>query len=215
MRSLSGLIAAATVFALASGLNAKPLPVKPRAKTSVTIPAPVAVLPIFTFMGHDTETVYSDSAFKPNCTLNASQCAGPNKNDVASPLKALGKCKFNQVGKTECTNFDGPQVAGRSMKWVQMNYFNGKLFSVYGNAVKYAYADLLSAFTAKYGRPASTTVEKWQAKSGATFDNSVAHWKFKGGDLVLNELGLDLNSCSFEFVSTENSPPPDQPKIDF
>ncbi len=215
MRLLAILIVT-TTLAAASGVIAKPLPAKPLPKPGATLQAPAKALPIFSFMGHDTETVYTESAFKPRCTLNATQCTERDRHDISAPLRALGQCRsINQVGKTECTNRDYPQVAGKTMKWVSMNYFNGKLYSIYGSAINGSYGDLLSAFTEKYGPPTSMGAEKWQAQSGATFSNMVSRWKFKGGELQLSALGLDLNSCAFQFDSIENSPPADHPKIDF
>jgi len=152
-------------------------------------PSATKTLPVFTFLGEDTESVSSRTE------LNGSKCT------VTGP-------------KTSCTDMNDPVIAGQKMRWLTLGYYNSRLYAVYGNFGKYAFGEILSAFSAKYGKPSMET-RKWQSKAGATFDNLVAVWKFKGGYLELESMGLDINTGSFEFTSKTNSPPAEPPKVDF
>lgn len=147
-------------------------------------------LPVFEFMSQNTETTTTMTM------LNGKPCT-QEKSDVL-----------------ECTDMSDPIIAGQKLRWLSINYYKGKLYRVYGNTNKYSYGELLSAFTSKYGNPI-ISADKWQAKSGATFDNAVATWRFKGGNLVLESLGLDINTGQFSFDSDVNSPPAAPPKVDF
>lgn len=150
---------------------------------------PVKPLPVFSFLGDDTETVTH------RASLNATKCT-------------------EKDGKLDCTDFDDPKIAGQTLKWLSLSYYNGKLYHVFSEFNQGSWSEILTAFTAKYGEPKIGT-EKWQAKSGATFDNEVATWPFKGGTLKLSRLGLDLDSADFEFEALGNAPPADKPKVDF
>ncbi len=151
-------------------------------------PAPAA-LPVFSFLGDDTETATART------TLNAAKCGV--KGDI-----------------TSCTDYSDPSIAGTTLEWLSMSYNRGLLYEVMGAVHTNSYDTILAAFTAKYGNP-KVEVRKWQAKSGATFDNTVAVWKFRGGDLQLESLGPDLNTSLFVFSSGANSPPEEKPKVDF
>lgn len=146
-------------------------------------------LPVFSFLGEDTENVINRT------DLNGTKCTVSGQ-------------------KTSCTDMADPVIAGQKLRWLTLDYYNGRLYSVYGNFGKYAFGEILAAFSAKYGKPTMET-RKWQSKAGATFDNLAAVWKFKGGELELESMGLDINTGSFGFTSKTNSPPPDPPKVDF
>lgn len=151
-------------------------------------PAPV-VLPVFSFLGDDTETPTTRTA------LNAAACT-------------------TSGDKTTCDDYSSPKIGGADLKWLSLSYNRGLMYEVMGGTWTNRYSTLLDAFTAKYGPPKVET-RKWQAKSGATFDNTAAIWQFKGGTLELVELGPDLNTALFTFVSTVNAPPKEKPKVDF
>lgn len=185
---LCGLIGA-LVSGQAQAQQRATKPAAPKVAAPKAAPAPAPALPVFSFLGDDTETPTSRT------TLNAATCTA----------------KGDEKG---CDDFSNPKIAGTELKWLSMSFHKGLLYRVMGASWTNRYDILLDAFTAKYGQP-QIEVKKWQAKSGATFDNSVATWKFKGGELELDSLGPDLNTLSFVFVSVPNSPPRDAPKVDF
>jgi len=178
------------VAALAVGPSAYAQKSAPKRTDTKVAPQPApASLSVFSFLGDDTETPTQRTE------LNGSKCT------------ATGT-------QLDCMDFRDPKIGGADLKWMQLTYNNGLLYRVLASTWTNRYSALLDAFTAKYGTP-RIEVKKWQAKSGATFDNSVATWTFKGGELELSSLGTDLDSALFTFVSTINSPPREKPKIDF
>ena len=161
----------------------------PRAEAHQKTNPSLGTLPVFSFLGDDTETITTRTE------LNQNKCS--QKGDVL-----------------ECDDYRTVQLAGTELKWLSISYYKGKLYQVISSTWTNRYSILLEAFTAKYGKP-EIEIRKWQAKSGATFDNSVAIGRFKGGTLELKSLGVDLNSAGFTFVSSLNSPPREKPTIDF
>jgi hypothetical protein len=161
---------------------------------SVIAPVP-KFLPVFDFQGEDTETEYQ------------------------IPLKLSGKSwgsGCNRTGDTIlCTNYDHPIVAGRPMRWLSKDYYKNRLYCVQAQFGQGAAKDVLDALLKKYGPPSETEVRKWQSQAGATFENTVAIWKFKGGKLELESIGSEINSGIFTFTSEENSPPKAAAKVDF
>ena len=146
-------------------------------------------LPIFSFLGDDTETVTKRTELNGNsCTTDGSLL--------------------------KCTDYSISTLAGAPILWMSISYNNGLMYQVIGATNYTRFSTLLDAFTAKYGKPILST-EKWQARNGATFDNSVARWRFKGGMLELESRGTRVDEPMFTFVSSANAPPPDKPKIDF
>lgn len=187
-----GLLFLALVGAptIASAQVAHHAPARSVARSARAPAAKAAPLPVFSFLGDDTETVTGRT------TLNNAKC------------DAKG-------GVLDCTDYSDPTVAGKRMDFLWMKYNGGKLYSVFASMKQYAYADVLAAFVAKYGKPASTGTRKWQSKGGASFDDEVTIWKFKGGELELDSMGLDTSSASFSFTSSANAPAADKPKVDF
>lgn len=161
---------------------------KPVASKPSPRPATVA-RPVFSFLGDDTETPTTRK------DLNAKACTTTG-------------------AVMECDDHSNPKIGGADLKWLSLSYNGGLLHQVIGATWTNRYATLLEAFTAKYGTP-KIEVRKWQARSGATFDNAVATWQFKGGFLELSALGTDVNSALFMFVSTANAPAKEKPKVDF
>ena len=152
-----------------------------------------ATLGQFTFMGQSPETLQSvpvvDSKGQP-CEEN---------KDVA--------------GDVTC-NTMRPKIGGVEINFIMQQYYKGRLYRVFGDGPDGQYAEVLAAFTAKYGMPKlSSTV--WQSKGGAKYDNAVATWRFRDGILRLDQLGLDRDSFSFAFDANINQPPLAKPKIDF
>ena len=155
-------------------------------------PAPartMASLPSFSFMGETPDAVTTRTK------LNDADCG---KNGA----------------KLECTDYNDPKVGDTILDWLSMSFYNGKLYSVMGALTDNQYGKLLSAMTAKYGKP-SVTTEKWQSKGGAVFDNTVATWLFRDGMLKLESKGQSVDKSFFGFVSAKNSPPDAPPKVDF
>ena len=180
------LISAALVAGLVMPATAAPT----RRKARPAVLPSTARLPVFEFLGQNTET-------PANMTmLNAVQC------NAAAP------------GKVDCTDFNDPTIGGTRLKFISMNFYNGKFYSVFGSGGRYTFTGLLGAFTAKYGSPRLET-RKWQNRAGATLDNQVAIWKFKGGDLELSSLGSRLDDVDFTFISSVNAPPAPPAKVDF
>ena len=205
MRSVTYILLGIVALAQGSNLRSSLTPQKKLA------PSAAAKLPIFEFLGQNT------SAESDMTSLNGSKCtsAKPGVRECTDhgPLPtglALGGKSTNGAENGEMH----PVIAGQKLRWLTMEYFNDKLYYVYGNTGKYSFAPLLDAFSVKYGKAILTT-EKWQAKSGAIFDNPTAKWHFDGGTLSLQQLGLDINTGQFQFISLDNSPPADKPKIDF
>jgi hypothetical protein len=159
------------------------------AKKPVAAAMATQSLPIFSFLGDTTEAVSS------RAMLNSSKCT--TEHEI-----------------TECSDYSRPKIGGVDLKTLSIKYNRGLLYEVISLTWSDRYAALLEVFSLKYGSP-SLTVEKWQSKSGAVFDNSIATWHFKNGLLRLEALGPDVNTADFIFTSTVNAPPRPTPNIDF
>ncbi|MEI6640393.1 MAG: hypothetical protein WCL10_00050 [Novosphingobium sp.] len=195
---MKALIAGLTVLALATPVS---LPAAPAHRpTGTPAPKPVAIapvpkppvqLPVFEFMGQTTEA-------PPTMTeLQGAKCVTSNS-------------------RYTCTNVSFPTVAGRPMRYLQIAFFNERLYAVSAAFGELAYQPVLEAFTAKYGKPDKVEVRKWQSKAGATFDNQVSIWNFSGGGtLELQSMGSQVGEGRFDFISTTNAPPTEAPKVDF
>ena len=192
------LIASLTVLALATpdNLAAAPphrsssAPVQRKATGKSTLKPPVT-LPMFEFMGQTTDAQPTMAELQGN------------------------KCTSSGARYT-CTNVSYPTVAGRPMRYLQIAFFNDRLYAVSAAFGDLAYQPVAEAFTAKYGQPAKIEVRKWQSKAGASFDNRVMIWNFSGGGtLELQSMGSKVDEGRFDFVSTTNSPPAEAPKVDF
>jgi hypothetical protein len=171
-RRLLALLSAALVLSLGAGAQAQD-----------------TVLPVFDFMGDDTETPTTRT------TLNGSQCT----RDGAT---------------LECNDHADPSMGGVTLDWLSLSYNDGLLFRAMGSLDSRRYMKLLEAFTAKFGEPVMS-VEKVQARSGASFDNTVATWPFRGGELRFLSIGTRVDKSLFLFVSTANEPPSEGPTVDF
>lgn len=144
---------------------------------------------VFDFMGYDTET--------------------------AQPVTEIAgkKCK-HEGAQTECSLPWNLKLGDAVVSVMMINFYQDKLASVLGIAERDEFLSLLSVFTAKYGEPTMKT-EKWQNRAGASFDNSVAVWKFKGGDLQLRQMGSRVDNSDFQFFSTVNQKPAEKPNVNF
>jgi hypothetical protein len=155
-----------------------------------TLPGSTPELRVFDFLGQNTETPSTMTSL----------------NGVP--------CKTSKDGHRRCTAFNRPEIGGVTLKLLGMNFYNDKLLSLFGAAEPRFFPALLSAFSAKYGPPEMQT-RKWQNRAGATFDNTVAVWRFRGGNLELAAIGSQIDVTDFMFVSIANSPPTPAPKVDF
>lgn len=175
------------IAALSTGASAqaarKPAP---SAAKPIPRPAPAPELPVFDFLGHNTET----------------------------PSTVNPKCPKDKDGSVSCTDFANPTLAGVTLKWLSLSFYNNKLYRVIGSGGRYTFPGLLSAFSKKYGPPKLET-RKWQNRAGAVLDNDVATWQFKGGILELSSIGSRIDDVDFYFISLPNSPPSPEQKIDF
>jgi hypothetical protein len=165
------------------------------AKPARAAPARSASLPVFDFLGQNTETPTTMT------TLNGEDCRVQGDNTLL--------CASYQGPGTA-----GPKIGGIELLTLRMTFSAQKLFLVEGRANRTQFASLLEAFTLKYGRP-QMAVRKWQNQAGASFDNTVASWTFKGGKLELTSIGAYISQSQFTFVSQANSPTRNPPKIDF
>lgn len=189
---LSAMALATPAALTAAPAHRAPAAVPPKPVTPPAPPAPPpAPLPVFEFMGQTTD------ANRTMSELQGSYCTAKGP-------------------KTTCANYSYPKVAGRPMRFLDLEFFNEKLYMVLATFGEQAYQAVADAFTAKYGRPAKVEVRKWQSKGGAVFDNTVMIWKFRdGGTLELESLGNEIGAGRYTFTSTTNSPPAEAPKVDF
>jgi len=93
-------------------------------------------------------------------------------------------------------------------------YYNGHLYGVVGIFDADEYTTMLTAFTAKYGRPRMSTAT-WQNRAGASLQNDIATWTFAEGTLTLKHLGSRITNSEFQFDSPRYAPPAAAPKVDF
>jgi len=156
-----------------------------------------ADLPVFTFQGYNTEEVATAESLATEPGMSGLKGCS-TENDV-----------------TDCTNYQDPVIGGARTEWLMKRFYRGKLFYVFDSFRQFALPDILAAFNAKYGPPSKIETRKWQSKAGATYDNEVYVWQFKGGTLELSSMGQRVDEGSFEFVSTDNAPPPEPAKVDF
>lgn len=164
----------------------------PNAAASPPAPMPTAAsLPVFEFMGQRTDASPTMTVLQGNkCTTE-----GP---------------------RYTCTNVRSPTVAGRPMHYLQIAFFNDRLYAVSAAFGDLAYQPVAEAFTAKYGQPTKIEVRKWQSRAGATFDNKVMIWNFAGGGVLeLQSMGSQVDEGRFDFLSATNAPPVEAPKVDF
>ncbi len=144
--------------------------------------------PVFDFLGQDTET-------------------------PTTMTELLGEpCR--RKGEELTCNAYGVELAGLYMKHISMSYYHDRLYSVSGAFSNKVVDRMLASFSAKYGAP-QTETQVWQNRAGSTFDNQTYAWTFASGNLVLKELGWDLDTAGFEFTSAKNAPPPEPPVVDF
>ena len=176
------------LFSSALALAAQPADAQRRPSPPATKAAPAkkiaAPRPVFSFLGVTPEEA------------------------VTSASIGGKECPVSAVGKTECSNpyGSGMKIGNAPIYILLMEFNNGKLYSVIGSVKSFGYADLMAAFTAKYGPPAESRPEKWQSKAGAVFDNTVSTWHFKGGDLTVEAMGSSRDDTDFTFTHPANAP---------
>lgn len=197
------LAAAALAVALAASSGhaaprravARPAPagsVTPTIPRSTAAVPPAKALPVFDFQGQNTDAEYET----------------PITSDS-------GGCHPESATTIECAQYLGAKLAGEDLDWLTKRYHAKRLYMVSAVFNDGAYSTIQQALVAKYGAPTSTASKKWQSQGGATFDNVVSTWVFKGGALELNSIGHKVGKSSFDFVSGANAPAPEKPKVDF
>jgi hypothetical protein len=160
-----------------------------------TTPAPAPTveqskpLPVFSFRGEDTETPRSDKSTAEGCIYDEDE-----KAICIEPFVMAGGVALDQLTK---------------------HYSHNKLYGLAALLSTKDVQTLADAFSAKYGPPSKIEVRKWQSNGGATFDNTVEIWYFKGGELDLESIGPDVNTAKFTFISLTNAPPLEKPTVDF
>ncbi len=147
------------------------------ALSALAVPA-MAQTRVFDFMGYDTETA-----------------------KVVTEL-AGKKCSTEGL-ETQCSLPWNYRLGDATVNVMMVNFYQGKISSVLGIAERDQFLSLLSVFTAKYGAPTMKT-EKWQNRAGASFDNTVAIWKFKDGELELKQIGSRIDNTDVQFFSRVN-----------
>lgn len=151
-------------------------------------------LPSFTFMGH------SPSSIETNPT-------GPDGKPCSQNEKSV-------PGDLNCTEFEATLAGENIDGFISADFYQGRLYHLFGEGKEAHYGTILQAFTAKYGAPKMST-EPWESKAGAKFDNLIATWKFRDGTLHLDQMGMERDDFSFEFYSSSNHPPAPTAKVDF
>lgn len=73
---------------------------------------------------------------------------------------------------------------------------------------------ILDAFKAKYGNPCKSSVEVWQNRAGAKFDNPVFTWCFKTGDLRFSSIGSQRDNLEINYEDI-NKPETEAPTVNF
>jgi hypothetical protein len=151
-----------------------------------TPPPPPAPLPIFEFKGENTET--------------DANIAGRH-------------CEHGKGAVWSCYGYD--TLAGINV-FMGRSYNNLRLYMVIATFDEGSFDTVLQAMIAKYGKPDAVETKKWQSRGGATFDNQIASWRFKGGGkLSLESMGSKVGESRLFFDSEQNSPPAEAPKVDF
>jgi hypothetical protein len=126
------------------------------------------------------------------------------------------KCKLKGSGEENCVQIYGPaSISEVRLKILLFMFNNGKLFNVAGTAASSNFSRVSEAFEAKYGKPYKTEGSIWRNRAGASFDNVIKTWIFSDGILKLEALGDKLDEMRFVFVSLENAPERDAPKVNF
>ena len=115
--------------------------------------------------------------------------------------------------KLHCATIE-QRIAGVPLSYLSMDYYRGLLHTIFATLNSNDFIELTQALTAKYGDP-KFSVEKWKARSGAEFDNTVLVWNFEDGQLTFKAHGESLDSSSLIFQSKRNAPPVKPPVVDF
>jgi hypothetical protein len=178
-------LALATTAALSAPGHHPVSHVAPVARPKAT-PAPPPALPVFEFKDETTET--------------------------DSNIAGRSGCSHKPNGVWSCYGYD--TVAGLRV-FLGRSYYNNRLYSVVASFDQDGLQTIRDALVAKYGAPAAMETRKWQSRGGASFDNQVAIWRFKGGALELESMGAKVGQSVFAFSSALNSPPAEAPKVDF
>ena len=176
------LVAAVTMLCAASPQKSIP----PKAKR---MPAPARAapaLPIFDFMGANTETPFAGLADIKGCDVEGV--------------------------KTSCY---GTSLVGESRVFLGRSFNKDVLYLVNAGFPNPQYLSLQQVFRAKYGNPSKIEIRKWQSKAGATFDNTVIQWRFKGGVLELESMGSKVGEGTFSYFNAANAPETAPPPVNF
>ncbi len=73
---------------------------------------------------------------------------------------------------------------------------------------------ILNAFKVKYGNPCKSSVEVWQNRAGAKFDNPVFTWCFRTGDLKFSSIGSQRDNIEINYEDV-NKPKTEAPTVNF
>lgn len=125
------------------------------------------------------------------------------------------KCKISGSGQENCMHFTGPQISTVPTTSFGVFFNNGKVYSIHGASLGSNFRLVSEAFEAKYGKPFKVEDEEWKNRAGATFNNVKMTWEFDDGVLMLNSRGRRIDEMQFIFVSLDNAPKRDAPKVNF
>jgi hypothetical protein len=92
--------------------------------------------------------------------------------------------------------------------------YNGRLSAISILASSDDASTILEAFKAKYGKPCKSSVELWQNRAGAKFDNPVVTWCFRTGDLKFAFFGDKQDYVDIKYTDV-NTPKPESPTVNF
>lgn len=84
---------------------------------------------------------------------------------------------------------------------------NYKLSSLYIDTHPSNFADLLQAFTAKYGSPCETSTSIWKNAAGAAIENPTYHWCFSTGKLLFSKYGGRIDRMGILYEDDVNRRP--------
>lgn len=195
MRKVLLVCAIAAVGSQGSAVGQRKPVVRKAPVTAVTVPklarapAPVPVLPLFTF-----KDAKAGGSMDPT---------------------SLGRCEADgRPGKLKCVGKDG-MVAGIRLIIPPYYYFyNNRLTSMLFlfNNEGVTFPTLLSAFRERYGAPCKTETEKWQNKAGAVFDNPTVTWCFKTGKLTLESMSTSRDYGDVMYSDDYTGPVEETPK---
>lgn len=117
-------------------------------------------------------------------------------------------------GTVRCDALDSTVAGVRGLLPPWFYFYNNRLSLMLYVFDGENFSTILTALTARYGPPCSTTHPQWQNRAGATFDNTVVKWCFRTGNLELAAMSSRRDNGHLQYTDA-NQPPRRAPTIDF